>query len=70
MNRDRRSSSHDPTAEPSVAQSTQSNSGLSSDGPGVERNRQLADVVNRSGADTTPRRYEQPADADPEVGRS
>ena len=61
MNRDGRSSSNDPTSEPAVDQSTQSASGLSRPGPGVERNR---DLVNRSEPDTTPRRYEQPIEDD------
>ena len=56
MNRDRRSSSNDPTDEPQVDQSTQSASGLSSarPGPGVEQNRDLE----------TPRRYDQPVEDD------
>jgi hypothetical protein len=67
MNRDRRSSSQDPTAERTTDQSTQSASGLSSppSGPGVERNLALdEEVVNRTEPDSTPRRYEQPLDAD------
>jgi hypothetical protein len=66
MNRDRRSSSNDPTDEPAIDQSTQSASGLSRDvsGPGVERNRSLdREVVNRSGS-STPRRYDQPIEED------
>jgi hypothetical protein len=59
MNRDRRSSSNDPTDEPAVDQSTQSASGLSQDrsGPGVERNRSLD-------RDDVPRRYDQPIEED------
>jgi hypothetical protein len=66
MNRDGRSSSHDPTAEPERTQSTQTASGLTidHDGPGLERNRLEEETVNRSEADTTPRRYEQPIEAD------
>jgi hypothetical protein len=68
MNRDRRSSSNDPSDEPVASQSSQSASGLSGGrpGPGVEFNAEDAeDVVNRAGADTaTPRRYEQPVDDD------
>ena len=69
MNRDRRSSSNDPTAEPSSDQSTQSASGLSSgqEGPGVERNHALGrEQIAREELDT-PRRYDQPLedDADP-----
>ena len=57
MNRDRRSSSNDPTDEPQLDQSTPSASGLSSvsSGPGVERNR---------GDLETPRRYDQPVEDD------
>ena len=59
MNRDRRSSSHDPTDEPTSDQSTQSASGLSGGqtGPGVERNRELD-------RNDTPRRYDQPIEDD------
>jgi hypothetical protein len=65
MNRDRRSSSNDPTAERAVDQSTQSASGLSAgtgpdanDRPHVTR-RETA----RAGLDT-PRRYDQPIEDD------
>jgi hypothetical protein len=66
MNRDRRSSSNDPTSETDARQSTQSASGLSSgrEGPGVERNRGYEETVNRSRPNTTPRRYEQPIEDD------
>ena len=67
MNRDRTSSSNDPSDEPTAEQSTQTASGLSSTrpGPGVERNRAPdKDVVDRTGADTTPRRYDQPIEND------
>jgi hypothetical protein len=98
MNRDRTSSSNDPTAERAVDQSTPSASGVgrqdrdlahgsernsnadrglprqsdrdpaAKEGPGVERNRdQVEDVVNRTGPNTTPRRYEQPVDEDETV---
>ena len=67
MNRDRGSSSNDPTDEPAADQSPQSASGLVAgrEGPGVERNR----VHERAAADrmddlVTPRRYEQPIEAD------
>lgn len=64
MNRDRRSSSNDPTDEPAADQSTQTASGLSS-GPGVERNEALDDdAINRPDLLDTPRRYEQPIEAD------
>ena len=70
MNRDDRSSSNDPTAERTSAQSTPSAGGLSGgkSGPGVGRNQAVDDEpVNRTVPVTTPRRYEQPleADADP-----
>jgi hypothetical protein len=70
MNRDRSSSSNDPTSEPVADQSSQSASGLSTarPGPGVERNAEYTeDIVNRSEPNSTPRRYEQPLedDADP-----
>lgn len=69
MNRDRRSSSQDPTSEPAARQSTSSASGLSTerDGPGVERSRQYEETVNRTHATDTPRRYDQPLtdDEDP-----
>lgn len=68
MNRDRRSSSNDPTDEPVASPSSETPSGLSGGrpGPGVEFNAEYAeDVVNRADADTsTPRRYEQPVDDD------
>ena len=65
MNRDRRSSSHDPTDEPAAAQSTQSASGLSGGrkDSGVAADR-LDDTVNRTAEDITPRRYEQPIEDD------
>ena len=65
MNRDRRSSSNDPTAEPAVDQSTQSASGLSSGtGPDVnDRTRETRGEVARAGLDT-PRRYDQPMEDD------
>jgi hypothetical protein len=67
MNRDRRSSSNDPTDEMTADQSTQSASGIGvpRSGPGVERNRAAdRDIVNRTHASTTPRRYDQPTDED------
>jgi hypothetical protein len=68
MNRDRRSSSNDPTDEPVATQSSHTASGLSGGrpGPGVELNADYTeDAVNRAGVDTsTPRRYEQPLDDD------
>jgi hypothetical protein len=69
MNRDGRSSSNDPAAEPTVDQTTPSASGLSKErpGPGVERNRALDDDMNQIDLET-PRRYEQPiADDDDPV---
>jgi len=70
MNRDRRSSSNDPTAERAVDQSTQSASGLSSGNRTLDTDRdRLSDspddeVVNRLRRCTTPRRYEQPIEDD------
>ena len=59
MNRDRRSSSNDPTAEPASDQSTQSAGGVGPSHQGAD-----ADLVNREPAYRAPRRYEQPeADA-------
>lgn len=69
MNRDRRSSSNDPTDEPSSDQSTQTASGLSGSdedassqpprGPG-----RSGDAVGSAAALETPRRYEQPLEED------
>ena len=59
MNRDRRSSSNDPTAEATADQSTQSASGLSSG-----RNRAGADDRFAGEPLYTPRRYEQPIEDD------
>ena len=63
MNRDRRSSSNDPTDEPAVDQSTQSASGLAGDG---ERptNEARKDASRAAGPLETPRRYEQPIEDD------
>jgi hypothetical protein len=60
MNRDNRSSSHDPTAEPTRDQSTQSASGLSA---GRDREDRSGDPVNRQPLET-PRRYDQPIEED------
>lgn len=59
---DPRSSSHDPTSETAVDQSTQSAGGL-----GQEREDRAAtpeDIVNRREGDETPRRYDQRVEAD------
>lgn len=59
---DPRSSSHDPTSETAIDQSTQSAGGL-----GQEREEPAAtreDIVNRRDGDATPRRYDQPVEAD------
>jgi len=66
MNRDNRSSSNDPTAQPTADQSTQSASGLSSGRRDRRDSRDNDEVVNREGLET-PRRYEQPLgdDEDP-----
>ena len=64
MNRDRRSSSNDPTAERAADQSTQSASGLSSGAD--DTNEQRRDRLDEStrGALETPRRYDQPIEDD------
>jgi hypothetical protein len=70
MNRDRRSSSNDPSDERVSDQSSQSASGLSRrPAAGVERNSQtVEEVVDREAEDmATPRRYEQPLDQDDPV---
>jgi hypothetical protein len=59
---DTRSSSHDPTAERAVDQSTQSAGGLAQRRD--DRGTAGEDVVNRRDGDTTPRRYDQPVEAD------
>jgi hypothetical protein len=69
MNRDRQSSSNDPSSETTAAQSTPSATGVPTDrdGPGVERNVTYdEDAVNRTRANNTPRRYEQPLEDDQE----
>jgi hypothetical protein len=60
MNRDNRSSSNDPTDEPTRDQSTQSASGLTA---GRNRPENLPDPVNSQPLDT-PRRYDQPIEDD------
>ena len=67
MNRNGRSSSHDPTAERTVDQSTQSaglTTGVPLDGADSQRGGSDEEIVNRRAADRTPRRYEQPLDDD------
>lgn len=65
MNRERRPSSNDPTAEPAVGQSTQSASGLSSGrGPGVERDPAPDEALTNRDDRETPRRYDQPLEDD------
>lgn len=59
---DPRSSSHDPTSERAVDQSTQSAGGLA--GRRDDRGTAGEEVVNRRDGDTTPRRYDQPVEAD------
>jgi hypothetical protein len=68
MNRDRRSSSHDPTDEPMVDQSAQTASGLSAGNtsrrqPGSTE-RPDDEIVGGIGPLETPRRYEQPIEED------
>jgi len=60
MNRDNRSSSNDPTDEPTRDQSTQSASGLTA---GRNRPEKLPDPVNSQPLET-PRRYDQPIEDD------
>jgi hypothetical protein len=66
MNRDRRSSSNDPTAERAVDQSTQSASGLSSGGRPDASDRRRDTPRDETGRATldTPRRYDQPIEDD------
>jgi hypothetical protein len=64
MNRDRRSSSNDPTDEPSSDQSTQTASGLSGSEADVSSPRRSGDAVGSAAALETPRRYEQPVEDD------
>ena len=59
MNRDRSSSSNDPTAEPAIDQSTPSASGL-----GAGRARRDSGSAVNLGALDTPRRYDQPIEED------
>lgn len=59
---DPRSSSHDPTAETAIEQSTQSAGGLGR--TREDRGATREEVVNRQDGDTTPRRYDQPLEAD------
>jgi hypothetical protein len=60
MNRDNRSSSNDPTDEPTRDQSTQSASGLTA---GRDHEDKSSDLVNRQPLET-PRRYDQPIEDD------
>jgi len=67
MKRDGRSSSHDPTAERTTDQSTQSAGELAGGrrGPGLRPHADTEDeLVNRSWPDGTPRRYDQPLEQD------
>jgi hypothetical protein len=66
MTRDGRSSSHDPTAEPAARQSAPGAGGFASQhSRGAGRAATDDDqVVNRTTYHTTPRRYDQPVDAD------
>jgi hypothetical protein len=70
MTRPRRTRLDDPTAERSSDQSTQSASGLTG-GRDVRNRADTEDLIRRTAEarDTTPRRYDQPADADPVVPR-
>ena len=60
MNRDNRSSSNDPTDEPTRDQSTQSAGGLTAGRSHPDKSR---DAVNTQPLDT-PRRYDQPIEDD------
>lgn len=64
--RARRTRLDDPTAEQSSDQSTQSASGLTA-GRGAEHRADSEELIRRTSEerDTTPRRYDQPAEADP-----
>ena len=66
MTRPRRSRLDDPTAERSADQSTGSASGLNA-GRDLTNRADSEDLIRRTAEkrDTTPRRYDQPADADP-----
>ena len=67
MNSTRRSSSHDPTDERAVDQSSQSASGLTTGQARRDRDPRGTveeDVINRSRPNRTPRRYEQPLEHD------
>jgi hypothetical protein len=72
MTRPDRTRLDDPTAEDTADTSTQSGSGIGT--PGVryraERSKGREEVVRRTSSsrerDSTPRRYEQPAEEDPE----
>jgi hypothetical protein len=69
MSRHERSKTDDPTAERTADQSTQTASGVGAErnGPGVERNRQVDDILARTPDEhaTTPRRYDQRTEDDP-----
>ena len=66
MTRPRRTRLDDPTAERTSDQSTQSASGLT-DGPDARNRADDEDLLRRTAEerDRTPRRYDQPAEADP-----
>jgi hypothetical protein len=66
MTRPRRSRLDDRTAEKITDQSTQSAGGLTA-GRDVRNRADSEDLIRRTSEehDTTPRRYDQPADADP-----
>ncbi len=69
MNRDDRSSSQDPTAEPVADQSTQTASGLSSGRGAPEEGESPRDeeIINRREPNPTPRRYEIPVEEEDPV---
>lgn len=68
MTRPRRTRLDDPTAENSADPSTESASGLTA-GRDTRNRADSEDLIRRTSEerDTTPRRYDQPAEADPVV---
>ena len=66
MTRPRRTRLDDPTAESTSDQSTESASGLTA-GRDIRNRADGEDLIRRTAEerDTTPRRYDQPAEADP-----
>jgi hypothetical protein len=67
MTRPRRTRLDDPTAENTSDQSTESAGGLTAGRERAHNRAESEDLIRRTAEsrDTTPRRYDQPADADP-----